>query len=187
MKKLFLSMIVLATMFACTAPEKKAEATAVNSEDTESGTYVSMDDKVAKIKKVLDAAHTLDTTLLQEVFVDTLRVLDGRVGNVDSLDQIKASPGGRAAFIQGEKLLHDLYDDIAMTTRNGDIKTFTYSDGRIASGYWGVWSGKGKFTKQAYKIPLHMVMFWNGDKVTHIYRMFDPSALNAEVAASQKK
>jgi hypothetical protein len=32
-----------------------------------------------------------------------------------------------------------------------------------------------------------MVMFWNGDKVTHIYRMFDPSALNAEVAASQKK
>ena len=54
MKKLFLSMIVLATMFACTAPEKKAEATAVNSEDTESGTYVSMDDKVAKIKKVLD-------------------------------------------------------------------------------------------------------------------------------------
>jgi hypothetical protein len=187
MKKLLLPLMVLATMFACTSPEKKADAVASNSEDTESGTYVSMDDKVEKIKKVLDAAHTLDTTLLQEVFVDTLRVLDGRVGNVDSLDQIKASPGGRAEFIQGEKLLHDLYDDIAMTTRKGDIKTFTYSDGRVVSGYWGVWSGKGKFTKQAYKIPLHMVMFWKGDKVTHIYRMFDPSALNAEVAASQKK
>jgi hypothetical protein len=187
MKKLLLPLMVLATMFACTSPEKKADAVASNYEDTESGTYVSMDDKVEKIKKVLDAAHTLDTTLLQEVFVDTLRVLDGRVGNVDSLDQIKASPGGRAEFIQGEKLLHDLYDDIAMTTRKGDIKTFTYSDGRVVSGYWGVWSGKGKFTKQAYKIPLHMVMFWKGDKVTHIYRMFDPSALNAEVAASQKK
>lgn len=186
MKRLLLPLMVMATMFACTSPETKKADVAANSDDKESGTYVSMDDKVAKIKKVLDAAHTLDTTILQDVFVDTLRVLDGRVGNVDSLDQIKASPGGRAAFIQGEQLLHDL-DDIAMTTRNGDIKTFTYSDGRVASGYWGVWAGKGKFTKQTYKIPLHMVMFWNGDKITHIYRMFDPSALNAEVAASQKK
>jgi uncharacterized protein YceK len=187
MKKLLLPLMVIATMFACSSPETKTANAAVNSEDTESGTYVSADDKVEKIKKVLDAAHTLDTTLLQEVFVDTLKVLDGRVGNVDSLDKIIASPGGRAEFIQGEKLLHDLYDDIAMTTKKGEIKTFTYSDGRVVSGYWGVWSGKGKFTKQAYKIPLHMIMFWEGDKVTAIYRMFDPSALNAEVAASQKK
>jgi hypothetical protein len=185
MKKLFLSMIVLATMFACTAPEKKADA--ATSEDTDSGTYVSMDDKVAKVKKVLDAAGKLDTTLLHEVFVDTLIMLDGRVGNVDSLDKIKPTPGGLATFIQGEVLLHSLYDNIAMTTNKGDIKTFTRSDGKMASGYWGIWSGKGKFTNQEYKIPLHMVVYWEGDKITHLYRIFDPSALNAEIAASQKK
>jgi hypothetical protein len=185
MKKLFLSMIVLATMFACTAPEKKADA--ATSEDTDSGTYVSTDDKVAKVKKVLDAAGKLDTTLLHEVFVDTLIMLDGRVGNVDSLDKIKPTPGGLATFIQGEVLLHSLYDNIAMTTNKGDIKTFTRSDGKMASGYWGIWSGKGKFTNQEYKIPLHMVVYWEGDKITHLYRIFDPSALNAEVAASQKK
>ena len=178
-------MIVLATMFACTAPEKKADA--ATSEDTDSGTYVSMDDKVAKVKKVLDAAGKLDTTLLHEVFVDTLIMLDGRVGNVDSLDKIKPTPGGLATFIQGEVLLHSLYDNIAMTTNKGDIKTFTRSDGKMASGYWGIWSGKGKFTNQEYKIPLHMVVYWEGDKITHLYRIFDPSALNAEIAASQKK
>jgi len=185
MKKLFLSIIVLATMFACTAPEKKADA--ATSEDTDSGTWVSMDDKSAKVKQVLDAAGKLDTTLLQEVFVDTLVMLDGRVGNVDSLDKIIASPGGRATLIQGEALLHSLYDNIAMTTKKGDIKTFTRSDGKVASGYWGIWSGKGKFTNQEYKIPLHMVMYWEGDKITHLYRIFDPTALNAEIAASQKK
>ena len=186
MKKLFLSMIVLATMFACNAPEKKAE-TVATSEDGESGTYVSADEKVARVKKVLDAAGKLDTTLLHEVFVDTLIILDGRVGNVDSLDKIKPTPGGLATFIKGEELLHSLYDNIAMTTRVGDIKTFTRSDGKVASGYWGVWSGKGKFTNQEYKIPLHMVVYWEGDKITHLYRIFDPSALNAEIAASQKK
>jgi hypothetical protein len=74
-----------------------------------------------------------------------------------------------------------------MTTNKGDIKTFTRSDGKMASGYWGIWSGKGKFTNQEYKIPLHMVVYWEGDKITHLYRIFDPSALNAEIAASQKK
>ncbi len=185
MKKLFLSMIVLATMFACTAPEKKADA--ATSGDPDSGTYVSTDDRVAKIKQVLESAGKADTVLIKSVFADTVKVLDGRVGNVDSLDQIKDSPGGLAEFIQGELLLHTLYDNIAMTTRKGDIKTFTSSDGKVASGYWGIWSGRGKFTKQEYKIPLHMVMFWEGDKVVAIYRMFDPSALNAEIAASQKK
>ncbi len=185
MKKLFFSMIVLATMFACTAPEKKADA--ATSEDPDSGTWVSMDDKSAKVKQVLDGAGKLDTTLLQEVFVDTLILLDGRVGNVDSLDKIIATPGGRATLIQGEELLHSLYDNIAMTTKKGNIKTFTRSDGKVASGYWGTWSGKGKFTNQEYKIPLHMVMYWEGDKITHLYRIFDPTALNAEIAASQKK
>ena len=54
MKKLFLSMIVLATMFACTAPEKKAETTAANPEDTETGSFVSIDDKTAKFKELLE-------------------------------------------------------------------------------------------------------------------------------------
>ena len=50
MKKLLLPMMLVATMFACTSPETKKADVAANSDDKESGTYVSMDDKVAKIK-----------------------------------------------------------------------------------------------------------------------------------------
>ena len=185
MKKLFLSMIVLATMFACNAPEKKADAS--TSEDAEGGTYVSLDDKTAKVKQMIEAYMKNDPAVAREIAVDTLKSYDGFAENVDSLNKVKASPGGLEEFIKADQYTHTLYTDISMTLNPGDLKTFTGNKGYVATGYWGMWSGKGKYTNAVSRVPLHMVLFWKGDKIVSIHRMFDPASFKAEVAASQKK
>lgn len=187
MKKLILPLFLLATMFACNAPEKKAEATASNPEDTETGTYVSMDDKVEKFKHVLEAAMKNDTAAYREVFVDSVTTEDGISANVDSLGNVKPTYTNLAELLKGDANLHVLYSDIAMTMKKGQVKTFTFKDGRVATGYWGIWSGKGKFTNKVANVPLHMIAWWEGDKIVKFYRTFDPTSLNAEIAASQKK
>jgi hypothetical protein len=186
MKKLILPLFLLATMFACKSPESKTE-TAANPEDTETGSFVSMDEKSAIFKRVMEAAMKNDTSVYREAFADSLIVLDGFAENVDSLNKLKATPEGINALIKGDSYLHSLYDDIAMTTEKGQIKTFTFTDGRIVSGYWGIWSAKGKFSKKVSRVPLHMIGWWKGDKVVQIYRLFDPASLKEEIALSQKK
>jgi hypothetical protein len=185
MKKVFLSMIVLATMFACNAPEKKADA--VTSGDPDAGSYVSLDDKTAKAKELIESYMKGDSSVAHELFVDTLKAYDGFAQNVDSLNNIKVSPGGRSAFITADMYTHTIFSDITMSLKPGDLKTFTSTDGKVATGYWGMWTGKGKYTNMETKVPLHMVLWWKDGKIVSIYRMFDPSTLKAEVAASQKK
>jgi hypothetical protein len=186
MKKLLLPMIIMATMFACKSPETKT-AEAKNPEDTESGSFVAIDDKTAKFKQLLDAAMKNDTSFYREIFADSLVHMDGIAENVDSLNNIKPTPGGLNALIKGDNNLHNLYADISMTTKLGAIKTFTFADGRVVSGYWGIWTGKGKFSNSDTRVPLHMIAWWEGDKIVKFYRLFDPASLQREIAASQKK
>lgn len=187
MKKVLLPLLVMATMFACKSPETKTAETSVNPDDKEAGSFVSIDEKTATFKRLLEAAMKNDTAYFREVFVDTLIVTDGFAGNVDSLNKMKPNGGGLDALIKGDSNLHTLYDDIVMTTNSGAIKTFTFADGRVLSGYWGIWTGKGKFTNTEARVPLHMIAWWEGDKIVRLYRQFDPASLKSEIAASQKK
>jgi hypothetical protein len=186
MKKLFLPLLIIATMFACSSPEtKKTENSAA--EDTEAGSYVSLDEKTAKSIQLIEAYMKNDTSIAHEVFVDTLQAHDAFADNVDGENKIKITPGGRSAFINADMFTHTLYSDIKMSLKKGEVKTFTGTNGNVATCYWGLWTGKGKYTNAETKVPLHMVMFWKGDKIVSIYRFFDPASLKAEVAASQKK
>jgi len=185
MKKLLLCFLVSASLIACT--DQSSKTTTTTSEDKEGGIYVSLDDKTAKAKQMIEAYMKNDTSVAHEVYVDTLRSIDGFANNVDSLNKIKVTPGGRSAFINADMFTHTLFSDITMTLNKGDLKTFTGNNGQVATGYWGLWTGKGKYTNTVTKVPLHMILWWKGDKVVTIYRMFDPSTLKAEVAASQKK
>jgi len=187
MKKILLPLIVMATMFACKSPETKTAATAVSPDDKEAGSFVSIDDKTAKFTKILEAAMKNDTAAYREVFVDTVKTEDGLAENVDSLNKVKTSLDGLDALLKSESYLHTLYDDIKMTTNPGAVKTFTFADGRVLSGYWGVWTGTGKFTKKVNRVPLHMIAWWEGDKIVKFFRIFDPASLQREIAASQKK
>ena len=74
-----------------------------------------------------------------------------------------------------------------MTTEKGQIKTFTFADGRVVTGYWGIWTGTGKFSKRFTRVPLHMIAWWEGDKIVKFFRMFDSASLKGEIAASQAK
>jgi hypothetical protein len=186
MKKILLPLILMATMFACKSPESKTAASTVSPDDKEAGSFVSIDDKTAKFTKLLEAAMKNDTAAYREIMVDTIKTQDGLAENVDSLNQIKTSLDGIDALLKSDSYLHTLYDDIKMTTNSGAVKTFTFADGRVLSGYWGIWTGKGKFTKKDTRVPLHMIAWWEGDKIVKFYRTFDPASLKAEIEASKK-
>jgi hypothetical protein len=182
MKKLLLPMMFVATMFACTSPETKtADA---SSTDKETGTFTSQDEKSKKVKELMEAYMNNDSTKIYEYYVDTVKIYD-QMGNRQENGKTIASPGGRSGFAANERMNHDLFTDIKLTTDN--IKSFVFTDGRVHSGLWGMWSGKGKYSNQNITVPVHLAFIWEGDKVVSEYRFFDPTALIAEVTASQKK
>ncbi len=186
MKKSFLPLIVMVTMLACQAPETKP-TDAAPSEEPNGGTFGTLDDKTAKVKQLIEAYMKNDTLVAHEIYADTLQAIDGFANNVDSLNNVKVTPGGRAAFIANDGFTHTMFSDISMTLKSGELVTFTGDNGYVVTGYWGLWTGKGKYTNQVTKVPLHMMLWWKGDKVVTIYRIFDPATLTAEVAASQTK
>ncbi len=181
MKKLVVPMMFVATMFACTSPEtKKAET----SSDKESGTFTSLDEKSAKVKQFLEAYMNNDSTQIYANYADTVKIYD-QMANRQEGGKTIPNPGGKAGFAANERMNHAFFTDIKITTDN--IKTFVFSDGRVHTGVWSMWTGKGKYTNQEISVPVHLAFIWEGDKVVSEYRFFDPTTLVAEVAASQKK
>jgi hypothetical protein len=186
MKKVLLTWLAvasMATMVACSSQEaKKSE---VVSDDKDAGSFTSLDEKSAKVKQLVEAYVKNDSTVGHEIYADTLQAYGWFANNQDSLQKTKVSPGGRAEFLKGDMNTHALFSGITMSTDN--IKTFTFTDGRVLSGYWGMWTATGRFTKKFTTAPVHMILVWEGDKVVKIYRMFDTVTLQAEIAASQAK
>jgi len=183
MKKLLLPLMVMATMFACTSPETK-KADAVSSSDPDTGTFSSQNEKSQKVREALEAYMKNDSTKIYEIYVDTVKIYDQMAANQEN-GKTKPNPGGRAGFAANERMNHDFFTDIKVTTDN--IKTFVFADGRVHTGVWCMWTGKGKFTNASISAPLHLAFIWEGDKIVTEYRYFDPTVLYAEVAASQKK
>ena len=184
MKKFVLPLIVLATMFACASPETKTADASAASSDPNTGTFTSLDDKSQKVKELLEAYMNNDSTKIYEYYVDSVEIFDQMAANQEG-GKTKANPGGRAGFAANERMNHDFFSDIKVTIEN--IMTLTYADGKIHSGVWCTWTGKGKFTNQSISAPLHLGFVWEGDKIVTEYRYFDPAALYQEVAASQTK
>ena len=184
MKKFLLPLIVLATMFACAAPETKTADASATSSDPKSGTFTSLDDKSQIVKELLEAYMNNDSTKIYEYYVDSVEIFDQMAANQEG-GNTKANPGGRAGFAANERMNHDFYSDIKVTTES--IMTFVYADGTTHTGVWSTWTGTGKFTNQAVSAPIHLVFVWEGDKVVREFRYFDPTSLMAEVAASQTK
>lgn len=184
MKKLLLPMMMVATMFACQSPETKTAEKADASVDKQTGTFTSLDEKSAIVKQLLEAYMNNDSTQIYAHYADTVKVYD-QMANHQEGGKTVPNPGGKAGFAANERANHAYFSDIKITTDN--IKTFVFADGRVHSGVWAMWSGKGKYTNQSITVPVHLVFIWEGDKVVREYRFFDPTTLYAEVAASQKK
>lgn len=183
MKNLLVCILVSATMIACTKQEtKKADA---STEDKDTGTWTSLDAKSVKVRELLDAYSKNDSSVIYEIMPDTVKIRDQFANNQEN-GKTKVNPGGRAAFVKGEQSHHLLFSDINVTTTN--IKTFVWDkDGKTVTGFWGMWSGTGRFTKNKITVPVTIFFGWKGDKIISESRYFDPTLLFAEVAASQKQ
>lgn len=183
MKKILLCFLLSASLVACKNEEtKKAELTIA---DKDTGKWTSLDQKTLKVRQLLEAYVKNDTSVIYEIMADTVKVREQFANNQEN-GKTKVSPGGRSAFGQGEQSHHLLYSDISITTDN--MRTFVWdNDGGTITGYWGMWSGTGRFTKAKVTAPVHIYYRWSGDKIVSIYRMFDPTPLKEEIAASQKK
>jgi len=182
MKKLLLPLLVAATLFACSSPESKTVTASTSDPDT--GTFTSQDAKSKIVKELLEAYMKNDSSKIYDYYVDTVKIYD-QMGNHQENGKTIANPGGRAGFAANERMNHDYFTNINVTTDN--IKTFVFADGRVHTGVWCMWTGKGKFSNKDITCPLHLAFIWEGDKVVSEYRFFDPTALKEEVAASQKK
>jgi hypothetical protein len=188
MKKLLLSLVVLAAMNACTTKETKNAEANSTAQDKESGTFTSLDEKSAKVKELLEAYAKNDTMVGHNLYVDTVQVLDLHANNQEGPnDATKVNPGGRSGQLIGDTFVHTLNTSITVTTGPNAIKTFVFADGRVITGYWGTLVGIGRYTKARNIVPLHLLIYWEGDKIVKMYRMWDSAPLKAEIAASQKK
>jgi len=182
MKKLLLCLLVSASFIACTNQEtKKAENSA---EDKDTGTWTSLDSKTIKVRQLLEYYVKNDTSLVYEIVVDTMKFRDQLANNQEN-GETKVTPGGRVGFAQITRNDHQFFSDISLTTDN--IKTFVGKDGGIATLWWGLCSGTGRFTGNKITVPVHAYFFWKGDKIVSGGRFFDPTAGKEEFAASQKK
>lgn len=183
MKKILLCILVSASLVACKNEETKKANDKVKDQDT--GTWTSLDSKTTKVRQMLEAYVKNDSSVIYEIMADTVKVIEQFANNQED-GKMKVDPGGRTAFAQGENMHHQLFTDITLT--NDNLRTFVWDkDSATITGYWGMWSGTGRFTKNKITVPVHIGYCWEGDKITRIYRMFDPGPLRAEIAASQKK
>ncbi len=176
-------MLVATSFVACKNEETKKAEDAVKDKDT--GTWTSLDSKTVKVRQLLEAYVKNDTSVIYEIMADTVKVREQFANNQEN-GKTKVDPGGRSGFAQGEQSHHLLFTDISLTTDN--MRTFVWDNGGgIITGYWGMWSGTGRFTKNKITVPVHIYYRWKDDKIISIYRMFDPVTLKEEIAASQKK
>ena len=182
MKKLLLCFIVSASFIACTNQETKKAENSVEDKDT--GTWTSLDSKTIKVRELLEAYVKNDSSVVYEIVADTVKFSDQFANNQDK-GGTKVNPGGRVGLVQDTRNAHQLFSDIRLTTDN--MRTFVSKDGNIATLWWGMWSGTGKFTKNKCTVPVHAYFFWEDDKIVTAGRFFDPTVSRDELAASQKK
>jgi len=185
MKKLLLSILVSASLIACTNQETKKDGTSV---DKQSGAFTSNDKKSAIIKQFIEGYLTGDTAinypLVRTYYADTVKVFQ-HIANKQENGKTKETPGGLEFVYNLSSNHHAIYSNINMTVDN--IKTLKFNDGREVTLVWTLWSANGKFTKEATTVPVHQAYWWSGDKIVSFQMIFDPTPLINEIAATTKK
>jgi hypothetical protein len=185
MKKLLLSILVSASLIACTNQETKKDDTSV---DKQSGAFTSNDKKSAIIKQFIEGYLTGDTAinypLVRTYYADTVKVFQ-HIANKQENGKTKETPGGLEFVYNLSSNHHAIYSNINMTVDN--IKTLKFNDGREVTLVWTLWSANGKFTKEATTVPVHQAYWWSGDKIISFQMIFDPTPLINEIAATTKK
>ena len=145
-----------------------------------SESVASMDAKSLKIRSHINAYMNNDSSVAEKLFAEDLELYD-QFSNNQKDGETLSNPGGNMGLIEADKFTHVLFSEIKCTTDN--IKTYTDPNGDVYTVFWSMWSGKGNFTGAKTTIPFHCVSLWEGDKISHVWRYMDPSALQKEIDA----
>lgn len=80
---------------------------------------------------------------------------------------------------------HELFDDINNDSEGINLTSAKYNNGSVWSMTWFQWTGKGKYTGDSVKIPVHHGFRFEDGKIVAAYHFFDPSLLDREVKAAE--
>ena len=90
-------------------------------------------------------------------------------------------------WVGAAALHHSLFDDISNSKiQPTNVTTATYDNGSVWSLAWFYWTATGKITGNEIQIPVHHAFRFENEKIVDVYHFFDPTLLDAELAASQK-
>ena len=97
-------------------------------------------------------------------------------------NNVKVSKEGWVSAVQGH---HQLFEDINNDSEGINLTSAKYNNGSVWSMTWFQWTGKGKYTGDAVKIPVHHGFRFEEGKIVAAYHFFDPSLLDREVKAAE--
>ena len=132
------------------------------------GSTSNDDQRTMMIQRHMDLYPQNDQSQLKNIFNKEAKI------NVNGTD---VTPKELAAF---EKMHHEIFNGIKFQV--GANITSKYENGQIWTHVWAWWSAEGKKSKEKATIPVHLAFNWEGLKCNSAYFMFDPTAINKEVA-----
>jgi hypothetical protein len=91
---------------------------------------------------------------------------------------------GKENLIEGWKYEHEVFSDIKISDEYAHTNYF--SDGRIWTNYWFIWSATGNFTGQKLKIKGHFDYEWKDGEIVQALGYFADEQFNKEYLAAME-
>ena len=105
----------------------------------------------------------------------------------DGVFYFNSAQVSKEEWVAAGALHHSLFDDISNSKiQPAIVTTATYDNGAVWSQAWFWWTATGKTTGTEIQIPVHHAFKFENEKIVEVYHFFDPTLLDAEVAASTK-
>ena len=136
------------------------------------GTTSNDDQRTMMVQRHMDLYPKNDQSQLKNILSNDATL------NVNGVDLTN----GVNDLAEFERMHHKIFKNIKFQV--GANITSKYENGQTWTHVWAWWSGEGKKTKESSTIPVHIAFKWDGMKSTEAYFMFDPTAINKEIAAN---
>ena len=173
MKKL-LSITLIALLLSCESPSPKE--TAPNME------YGGWSGVASDSNKESMLTRELMDNYIANKFEDSAYLMAD-----DGNFYFNSTKVSKEEWIGAGAMHHSLFDNISNSKiQPPNVTTATYENGSVWSLAWFYWTATGKITGNEIQIPVHHAARFENEKIVAVYHFFDPTLLDAEVAASQQ-
>jgi hypothetical protein len=171
MKKLFLFLLVSASLFSC---KEAADSSKSVDQNPLSGTFTERDEKAQRLWTNLNLFIKNDFSYVKDYLAPNYEFRTAS----DTAVVVR----GPEEAIANWKKVHILFKDMSFS--EGRIHTFKLNNGEVHTGYFGQLTATGKFTNKTATVPMQIWIKWEGDKVVSQLDMFDSKLIMEEAAAA---